>query len=129
MQDPKTGPSSFDAPMGHTLSPVDATLPRSTAAQLQTPWFLHPHDGKAMQLLHSLGNGLLKNDLGAHSAERPQIPGQEQWRRLRWPNRPRGQAVINWRVTHSRDAAMSSCTSWPTARLNQAGADCSFASA
>ncbi len=38
MQDPKTGPSSFDAPMGHTLSPVDATLPRSTAAQPQAPW-------------------------------------------------------------------------------------------
>ena len=129
MQDPKTRPSSFDAPMGHTLSPVDATLPRSTAAQLQTPWFLHPHDGKAMKILHSLGNGPLKNDLGAHSAERPQIPGQEQWRRLRWPNRPRGQAVINWRVTHSREAAMSSCTSWPTARLNQAGADWSIASA
>jgi hypothetical protein len=85
MQDPKTHPSSFDAPMGHTLSSVDATLPRPTAAQLQTPWFLHPHDGKAMQILQSLGNGPLKNDLGAHSAERPQIPGQEQWRRLRWP--------------------------------------------
>ena len=129
MQDPKPRPSSFDAPMGHTLSPVDATLPRSTAAQLQAPSVFHPHDGKAMQLLHSLGNGPLKNDLGAHSAERPQIPGQAQWRGLRWPDRPRGQAVINWRVTHSREAAMSSCTSWPTARLNQAGADCSFASA
>ena len=42
---------------------------------------------------------------------------------------PPAQAVINWRVTHSREAAMSSCTSWPTARLNQAGADWSIASA
>ena len=109
MQDTKTRPTSFDTPMGHTLSPVDATLPRSTAAQLQTPWFLHPHDGKAMQLLHSLSNGPLKNDLGAHSAERPQLPARA------------GGALCN--------AAMSSCTSWPTARLNQADADWSIASA
>ena len=89
MQDTKTRPTSLDAPMGHTLSPVDATMPRSTAAQLQTPSVLDPHDGKPMQLLHSLGNGPLKKGLGATSTERPQIPGQEQCRRLRWPNRPR----------------------------------------
>ena len=76
MQDPKTRPTSLDAPIGHTLSPVDATLPRSTAAQLQTPWVRHPHDGKAMQLLHSLGNRPLKKGLGAHSAERPQLPAR-----------------------------------------------------
>jgi hypothetical protein len=109
MQDPKTHPTSFDAPMGHTLTPVDATLPRSTATQLQTPWVRHPHDGKPMQLLHSLGNGPLKNYLGAHSAERPQLPARA------------GGAWCN--------AAMSSCTSWPTARLNQAGADWSIATA
>jgi len=109
MHDPNTRPSSFDAPMGHTLSPLDAILPRSTAEQLQTPSVLHPHDGKALQLLHSLGNGPLKNDLGAHSAERPQLPARASG------------ALCN--------AGMSSCTSWPTARLNQAGADWSIASA
>ncbi len=49
MQDPKTRPSSFDAPMGHTLSPVDATLHRSTAAQPQAPWVLHSLCGESMQ--------------------------------------------------------------------------------
>ena len=107
MQDPKTRPTSLDAPMGHTLSPVDATLPRSTAAQLQTPSVLDPHDGKPMQLLHRVGYGLLKNHLGAHSTEQPQLPARA------------GGALCN--------AAMSSCTSWPTARLNQAGADWSIA--
>jgi hypothetical protein len=29
-----------------------------------------------MQLLHSLGNGPLKNDLEAPSAERPQLPAR-----------------------------------------------------
>jgi hypothetical protein len=109
MQDPKTRPTSLDAPMGHTLSPVDATLPRSTAAQLQTLWVLDPHDGKPMQLLHSLGNRPLKKGLGAHSAERPQLPARA------------GGALCN--------VALSSCTSWPTARLNQAGADWSIATA
>jgi hypothetical protein len=95
--------------MGHTLSPVDAILHLSTAANMQTLWVRHPHDGKPMQLLHSLGNGPLKSDLGAHSAERPQLPARA--------------------VGALYNAAMSSCTSWPTAQLNQAGADWSIATA
>ena len=57
MQDPKTRLSSFDAPMGHTLSPVGATLPCSTPAQPQAPSIYHSLCGKSMQLLHNFSCG------------------------------------------------------------------------
>ena len=91
MPPPLTRSSCSDAPHSHTLTLLSRSLCSSTAGQQQTPWILHPHDGKPMQLLHSLGNGPLKNDLEAHSAKRPQLPARA------------GGALCN--------AAKSSCTS------------------
>ena len=74
MQDPKTGPSSFDAPMGHTLSPVDATLHRSTAAQPQAPWVFHSLCGKSMQILHSLLIWTVLDWMAVHNIAQPGSP-------------------------------------------------------
>ena len=52
MQGPTTCLISPDAPIGHTLKPLRANLRLFTAAKPHTPWVLHHHNDRPMQLLH-----------------------------------------------------------------------------
>jgi len=74
MQEPKTRPSSFDAPMGHTLLPVDATLIVLRQPSCQAPWVLHSPCGESMQLLHSLFRRPVLNCIAVHNIAQPGSP-------------------------------------------------------
>jgi hypothetical protein len=74
MQQPNTRSTSLDTPIGHTLSPVDAILHRSTAAQLQTLWVLHFLHGEPMQPLHILLMRPVLDCMAVHNITQPGSP-------------------------------------------------------